>query len=296
MRSFGFSGETRTNHLPLKHLWQYVVFVAFLLPALGCQPTPERESQPENETVLHLIDNYSVPQFSSPQKQLAYANSNFTDIKEKIAALTAVKKIFPTDRLHIGLAELERIYLDLGPDYRLANRSQYKNATTAYHNIITEYGDIKDIRAKALWYLGWISCDLLKERKKGIEYYQAIAEDDRSPSLQLTSPPPWLSIHSSAKKVPEQAVFNQKNLSWSDIANLEIIRNSSDQTVQERTLALLYNNNGTDHVTGLGLKVIVDTADINNRSREILSKYLADTEMKNPVRLDIHTLMQQGSM
>lgn len=271
-----------------------LLLLVFLVLSFGCKQPTGKEPDKETEYTYQSINDYDIPLLPSPAEQLGYARSSFADGQEQRSALKAVGLFHPDDRYHAGLASLELAYLTLGPDYRLAERQQYRQAIQSYLGILDIFPDQPEINAKALWYLGWIYCDLLREKTQGISFYQRIVRHYPKERLSLLPPAPWLSIHFSDSEQGHQPYYPKSSLLWSDIARLEIIRHSSDFNEADNSFTALHQTHGHTPILFLALKLMVQNHGLNNKILVQAKQFLGDGDVpsfqKDDLRLILSTL------
>ncbi len=272
---------------PILCLALSVFLPLILFIAAGCDSPPVSGLNGETKMSYLTVAGYRIPKLSSPEEQLAYARSSFDDQKEQDAALQAVNMIYPDDRLQNGLAALERAYLQLGQDYRLAERRQYTLALQEYNSIREQYADLAEIAAKAVWYMGWVSCDLLQDCQQGISYYQDII--DRYPTQQLDSIPftPWLSIYLDDGDTGLQYMYAKSGLTWAIIAHLEIIRYSTDPDLAWNHYLAVRQDNPAGLLSGKALELLVSRHGLDPRSEKLIDQYLLDEDADEVLKKDL---------
>lgn len=276
-----------------------VLLSAATLLLAGCDPAAD--SQPAEETAsaesFVTVDGYRIPTLPSAPLQLSYGRSSFEDLREKDAALKAVSQHHPGERLYGGLAALERAYLSLGADYRLATGKQKAVAKEKYLEVLDSYHDSPEISAKALWYLGWISCDLFDDPKSGINYYLTLLNSYPEEQLRLLPAAPWRSIYLDESGQDPLMSYPRSAMSWADIARLEIIRHSPDGELAWHAFLAIRDRNPSGLLTGQGLKLLADRRGMGEKSGPLIEQYLeagpAETALKEDLRQLLASYLQQ---
>ena len=272
------------------------VFLCTLLPFLlvfltACKPPVETEQQPEKSFTYLVIDNYQIPELTTPEEQLIYAGSAFENPDEKSAALKAVSIKYPDDRHHSGLAALELAFLQLGDDFRLADKHQCSRAAANYLEIIKDYRDFPGICAKALWYLGWISSDLRGETELGISYYLKIIRQYPDEQIGPLVPAPWLSIYLEEVVQKYPPFYSKAPLSWADLAHLEIIRHSTDINQAWHSYRAIRQRNPIGGIDGSALKILAGKHGITQEISQLIGEYLRSDAVDAILKNDLHSLL-----
>jgi len=268
----------------------HIPLLLLLLLFAACRPSTVEKESTESTYQFMDIDTFHIPILATPEKQLAYARSTFAESAEKVAALKAIKLMYPNDRQTSGMAAMELAFLQLGDDYRFAGEHQCTLAVKNYLAILDEYSDLPEVAAKVLWYLGWISCDLLDDRKTGMAYYQRIV--DRYPEERLTflPPAPWLTILFEDGKEP-QAQYPKSALLWADLARLEIIRNTTDDKRAYHSFSALLQGTSKDRFGGLALKILVTRHGFTPESEQLVKNYLSSPTADEVLKKDLYLAM-----
>lgn len=272
-------------HLPLLRGRLSLLLVLFLLAA--CQSVADPEQRTDRPQHFLVIDTFRIPVLATPEDQLAYARATFEEIEEKSAALQAIKVMHPTARLHAATAELELAYLKLGADYRLADDRRSALAMERYLAIFREYAGIPAIAAKSLWYLGWIACDLRRNKDEGLEYFQEIVDKYPQEILSFLPPAPWLTIRPTDESKEHQPYYPKSALSWAAIAHLEIIRHTTSDEEAWRSFSAIGEKHGNDGFTGLALKTLIATHGFSGRAQLQVGKYLAENSADQALKNDL---------
>lgn len=271
------SGE----RFPQLQLW-WLVLALFCLPAAA---------PAGGDTRSLLVDGRQVPVFATPAEQLAYARANFDDPEEKAAALKALERIHPAAREQAAMAALELAFAALGDDYRLADKNQYDLARRSYLAALEKYPDLPAIAAKALWYLGWIACDLEDDPRQGIRWYERLITLYPEEKLSSVAPVPWLTIRQDEPGQQQHAVSPQAVLTWKDIAHLEIIRHADTRARAERSFAAIQQGGAGEAFTAAALKVLVEHHGFDEHSERLARAYLQQAgpgdALKNDLLLDL---------
>lgn len=272
----------------LPHLL-HLLLLFFLLAMAGCQSSPVAERADENAHRSLAVDGHLVPVFATPEEQLTYARSSFDEVPEKRAALKAIELIHPAARPYAAMAALELAFLELGDDYRQAGGDQCTLAKINYLELLEKYSDLPAIAAKALWYLGWISCDLQDDNQQGIAYYQRLIALYPNEILSFLAPAPWLTIHPAAPDKSQPAAYPKAELTWADIAHLEIIRNTSAREQAWQSFTAIQQAGGDEVFKASALKILVARHGFEPKSEELTRAYLAqpaaDAALQNDLLL-----------
>ena len=273
-----------------------LLLVALFLVA-ACEPSTGSKQQSETKISYLILDGYYIPKLDNAEEQLAYGRASFEDFEEKLAALEAVTRLHPAARMYGGMAALEMAYLSLGADYRLAKHNQCYLAAEKYRNILNEYVDFPEIRAKALWYLGWISCDLLGKTQQAIAYFQQIVSLYPQEQLSILPPPPWLSIYLNGNDRGPLPIFPKPALKWSDIAHLEIIRLTPDSDLAWQSYMTLGTAHPGSAITGQALKLLSihhgTSAKVESAIRKYLENDSSEKMLKKDLLLQLTAIRQQ---
>lgn len=268
-----------------------MLLVATLFLLAACKPPVGSEPQSEKSFTYLVIDTYQIPELTTPEEQLTYARSSFEDPEEKNAALKAVTVLHPKDRLHGGLAALELAFFNLGEDFRLANSHHCSLAAKNYLEIIHEYADLPEICAKAYWYLGWISCDLLGKRELGIAYYLKIIQQYPHEPLSPLPPAPWLSINHEDIVQKHQSFYL---FSWADLARLEIIRHTTDKELAWHSFRAIRQQKAIGGIDGAALRILVANHGLDPKSNQLIREYLRSDSVGSILKNDLLLLLSSS--
>ncbi|MCK5348684.1 MAG: hypothetical protein KAJ25_04810, partial [Desulfobacula sp.] len=232
-------------------------------------------SFPKSELPVISFQGFEIPRFPTAQGQLNYAKSGFASSEEKIAALKILFKTFPEAKLQCGNAALYLAYMNLGYDYRFATKQDYANAIKAYNDVIENYNEYPQILVKANWYLGWIHCDLLKEKKIGVPYFRHIVKTYPNLQMGISSPVPWVSLVYPLTVKGKHPAKNTTNKQWASLSLLEIIRHAPDKNEVFNAFDLLWKNYRNSIPTGLAIKLLLQDKRYAQTAMPYIEKYLA---------------------
>ena len=230
------------------------MMASFIIAIIQCND-PTVESTQHSITIQKTISHkkYSVEIFPSPEEQLRYARSRFSDPEERRAALEVLIERFPEINTVRGKAELEMAYLALGPDHRFATTDVCTQSLKIYRQIIMRFSDLPAICAKAHWYTGWIHADLMNQKRLAIAHYQTIIHRYPGAKLETESPVPWVSFVMPQTKPSDATVNKRTNCHWASLALLEIIRNSDQEEEKWRAFQTLWSDYHDSLATGHAL-------------------------------------------
>lgn len=265
----------------LRLLWLVPLFLLQLTP---CAASSAAHSDIPSRTLL--VDGRQVPVFATPEEQLRYARSTFDETEEKSAALKAQKLIHPGAREHVALAALELAFLSLGDDYRLADRNMFILARNNYLGVLEAYPDLPAIAAKALWYLGWIACDLEGDRQQGIRWYQRLITLYPDEKLSLAPPVPWLTIRADPDR-QQHAAYPKAVLTWTDMANLEIVRHTVNREQAWQSFNAIRRPGGNEPFVAAALKVLVERHGFDEKSEGLVREYLQKPDASHALKNDL---------
>ncbi len=257
----------------------------------GCNDTAPTAPAPRAALPSVTIGGYLVPKFPSPSEQFNYAKSWFADPGEKRAALDAVALLYPVARMEKGHAALELAYTRLGGDYRMASRRRCLETIAEYNDILQEYEDLPEIRAKAHWYIGWIYCDLINETASGIESYRKVVEEYPDVRTVPAPPVPWVSIVYPADLEADRPATNTAPHYWAGIALVEIIRYSRDLDAVWDAFETLWKNYRAAPATGRALKLLLTRPVLGEKAKLFASEYLAGENVSPHLSKDIRMAM-----
>lgn len=224
----------------------------------GCSKQESDFYIPEKAGAIKEFMGYEIPVFSTAREQLNYARSGFWDPDWKKAALRFVIQQFPDQRQACGNAQLDLAYLNFGLDYRFALELDYRNAVKEYKTILTSYADQPEISVKACWYLGWIYCDLLSQKKTGLPYYWRIVRKYPDIAMGISSPVPWVSLVYDQPQNEKQLDQGREKKYWSALSLLEIIRHADEPKIRKQAFAQLWARYRFNVSTGHAIELLLD--------------------------------------
>ncbi|NOX33240.1 MAG: tetratricopeptide repeat protein [Deltaproteobacteria bacterium] len=247
-------------------------FTAMLLNA--CSDESTSLSFPKSEPPIILFQGFKIPKFPTARGQLNYAKSGFPSSEEKKAAFKIMFQIFPEARVECGNAALNLAYMNLGYDYRFAKKLDYYNAIKAYHDVIKNFKEYPVILVKAYWYLGWIHCDLLKEKELGIQYFQHIVKTYPDIKTGISSPVPWVSLVYPLAIKGNLPAKDKTKKQWASLALLEIIRHGRDKNQVFTAFDTLWKNYPDSVPAGLAIKLLLGNKQYAGKALPYIKKYL----------------------
>jgi len=272
-----------------------VLMISLSLLLQGCNDSDQSFLPIEVALPTRMINGFQVPLFPSPEEQLTFTHSSFSSLDEKKAALEAVAAFFPDAAEQRGEAALDLAYLQMGSDYRQATVEQYRNAMAGYENIIEVYHQIPAICAKAYWYMGWISCNLLNDPGRGIEFFRVIV--DRYPGAEMKTALniPLVSI-SESQDMTDHLSGKEKKKYWSELSLLETVRCALDaQTARDAFLRLRAGDPG-GRLTGNALRILLQRQVISPEAVRFAHEYL-ELKTDHPfIEADIRELVSQSRL
>ncbi len=271
-----------------------VVIVSAAL-IFGCRENSSYREQPEKKLVSVVINGYAIPVFPTAEEQFNYTRSWFKDFDEKKASLQGVIQLYPKARLQCGLASLDLAYSLMGNDHRLASKEEYLKAIAQYKELLSSFSDIPEIIAKSYWYTGWIYCDLLKDTTSGIREYQTIISQFPDVAMNLASPVPWVSIVYPFEHTSGRSLDNKPHISWSNLAALEIIRQTEEDSSAWEALQVLWKKNPSHNITGIGLKLLLQRKSLFEKIQPLANEYLRNAATNPYLHKDIETALTQIS-
>ncbi len=229
----------------------------------------------KSELPVILFQGFNIPQFPTAQGQLNYAKSGFPSLEEKKAAFNVLFHMFPEAKAECGSAALYIAYMNLGHDYRFAEKQDYTNAVKAYHDVIKKFEEYPQVIVKAYWYLGWIHCDLLQNKKKGIPYFWHIVETYPDIKTGISSPVPWVSLVYPMTIKGSLPPRDKTKKQWASLALLEIIRHASGKAEVYKAFDLLWKNYQKSIPTGLAIKLLLKNETTAQKAFPYIEPYLA---------------------
>ncbi len=229
--------------------------ITLLLNSCSDESTSLSFSGSELETIS--FQGFKIPQFPTAQGQLNYAKSGFPDSEEKKAAFEIISYLFPEAETECGNAALYLAYMNFGYDYRFAEREDYYNAIKAYHDVINSYKEHPQLLVKAYWYLGWIHCDLLREKEVGTQYFWHIVNTYPDIKIGISSPVPWVSLVYPLTIKGVQPAKDKAEKQWAGIALLEIIRHDNGKIEVSKAFDILWNKYRHTIPTRIAIKLML---------------------------------------
>jgi hypothetical protein len=258
---------------------------------------------PEPVAQIHrtmVKDGYTIQLFSTPEEQLRYAQRWFYDPKEKGAALELLIEIFPGARRVRAEAELELAYLDLGSDHRFATPRSCRLAIDRYKKVFERYPDFSDIRAKTIWYIGWILSDLQDKPLDAAVFFQKVVDDYPDATLNLKSPVPWVSLVLPQIDDRPQAVYETPTYYWASIALLELVRIHDDEDQKWIAFKKLYSDYRSSFATGYAIRALLKASPFLARktlpyAKNHLASMLLHRSMADEISQYIDEIERSGS-
>jgi hypothetical protein len=273
-------------HFCRQYLLSFLAIFFFLI-LTGCDNSSTPLVAARKTLPTTIISGFQIPVFSSPDEQLNYTQSWFDSQDEKKASLLAVARLFPDATGQRAAAALDLSYQLLGQDYRLAASEICLEAIKNYREIIEEFQDLPEICAKAYWYMGWIFCDLLKDKKQGIEMYQIVVI--HYPEMKLNRSPavPWITIVAPIDNTDNQSHSTTSQF-WADIALVEIIRNAEETDTVRKAFSHLWAGHRNSQNIGVALRLLLQRQDLDQETIPFAQEYLqektANPSLQNDVR------------
>lgn len=218
------------------------------------------EPKPEPESTTHrsiVYNGHTIKLFPTPEEQLRYARTWFSDTNKKTASLKVILDKYPQSKYVRAQAELELAYLSIGSDYRYASKEECLLAINNYKKVINDYIDLPSICAKANWYIGWIYAELLNNREEAIAYYQTIIKQYPEEKFNLVPPVPWVSLVLPQIDRKPQTVYARPTYYWASIALLEIIRISNNEHEIWTAFQKLYTDYTNSIATGYAIRELL---------------------------------------
>jgi hypothetical protein len=254
-----------------------VIKILFIFSFLlgSCSEEPVSSFLVESELPHVDYQGFNIPKFPTAQGQLNYAKSGFVDSEKKKAALQIISFLFPGSQVQCGNAALILSYMKLGVDYRFADQHDFNNAINSYLKVIQNYSQHPQILVKANWYLGWIHCDLLNQKKTGIAYFWYIAKTWPEIQMGISSPVPWVSLVYPFVKKKEQLKNSKTDMHWACIALLEIIRHTDDKKQALISFNILWDKYQKTVVTGLALNLMLENNNLAQDVKPFVKQYLS---------------------
>ncbi len=276
----------------LRPVARLALLIVLLLVVAGCDEAPPTFQVREPALQVRTINGHAVPAFPTPEEQLAYTRSSFTDLDEERAALEAVALLFPDAEQQEGEAALELAYLQLGPDYRLASTEARQAAIAAYQAIIKTHGRFPAIAARAQWYVGWIACTLLDERQRGLAAFRAVVE--QYPQVERTTAPgmPLVSLAEPSAEAASPAGGEVRTF-WADLALLAIVRCADGERTAHEAMLQLRQRDPQGRCTGLALRELLRRAPAVTETIGFAHEYLQGSSAHPSIEEDLRALLHE---
>lgn len=246
--------------------------ICTLITLITCSCTPQEDIVPPQapETTHIQIDGFTVPQLPSAAEQLFFARTSDALLPQRIALFKAVAILFTDKRTQIGLAELEIAYLSLGTDYRLSPPSQQQSTAEKYLIIATNYQDIPEVAAKALWYHGWITADLLGQKIKAMDSFLKTIKSYPDQPISRSPVVPWTSINIEQSSTSPPSNSTQAPLTWAGLAYLELVRHgqNAEECLNYYRSLIKYSSEKT--LVFAALKLLATRSDLDSRLLSVI--------------------------
>lgn len=268
-----------------------VAVAAWLCMLQGCGENRQDEHKSGDTPQVLSINTIEIPIFDTPEKQLHYGQSVFEEPLHKRAALQAVCKVFPGERKFCGIASLDLAYLSLGPDYRAADRKIYQKAVAGYQAILDEFGEYREITAKASWYLGWLYCDLLGDRETGLRFYRDIVDRYPDVTMHFDLPLPEVASLYTNDNESSPPVYSRSIKSWATVALVEIARYATAPQDIHFALQKLAAGHDNNLATGMAVKAVVEQGKLPAHSVSIVTDYLEEEASSLYLKEDIKSAL-----
>lgn len=271
----------------------FLIVLLFLCTA--CDTGPRQQQQADGAPSYLEIDTIRIPIFSTSEEQFNYTLSWFAERTKKRAALQAYRQLYPEQKRNCGLAALDLAYLQLGSDYRFAHEKAYFAALASYNSILEEFVDYPQIMAKALWYIGWISMDLLYDRKRGLEAYRQVVREYPREPVSLLPPAPWVSIIYPQDDLENAAAAMPSGRSWAALALVEIIKHTEDAETGWQAFLRLWQEYPEDIATGFGLRVVLrrqyHVDEVLPMARRFMDSNLSNIHLLSDIRKEVKAVI-----
>ena len=277
----------------LRNLAFFLTALALLLQ-LGCSGPPEELVSPAPDQHTLVQDGISLPRFDTAENQLNYAFSGLIDPKEKMAAFRAVLARFPQDRPACARAALGLAYLYLEPEYRFATDLEIRQSINDFERVLADYGDLPDIRAKALWYLGWSHTELNNDPDLGLPYYWQIVHTLGNVPMHLSPTVPWINLVYTQESSLKALKPAGPQTYWAQVALLEIVRNSPDTAQTLSAFQRLMDRFGASQAAGLALKHMLSHPKLASHALPLAAVYLNQPRTNPYLARDIRALMEKA--
>lgn len=271
------------------------IMVGCCIVLLHCGRPDSDTPEPVALTPRTLVrDGYTIQLFPTPEEQLRYAKRWFYDLKEKRAVLEALIENFHDARRVRAEAELELAYLALGTDYRFANPRECRLAIGHYKEVLESYEDLPDIRAKAIWYIGWILSDLLDEPQNAASYYQKVVDEYPNVTLSIKPPVPWVSLVLPQVEDRPQAVYARRTYYWASISLLQLVRIHDDEKRKWSAFEKLYSDYRSSLATAYAIRDLLKAApEMARKTLPLAKKHLESMLFHRSMAREISRLIDE---
>jgi hypothetical protein len=267
------------------------LIVLFFLPLTGCKDLPSEQQFRAEQQETVVIDGITIPILPGSEEQFNYTRSWFAERQVKRAALKAYLQLYPDNKKYCGLAAIDLAYLQLGDDYRFASDKAYFDALDSYEAILAEYTELPEITVKALWYIGWISTDLLYDRQRGLAAYRRVVEDYPRERVSLLPPAPWVSILYPPENSDKSLVQEPSEKNWAALALVEIIKHTEDPEAAWASFIQLWGDYRNDVATGFGLRHVLQRRyhvdETRKMAMEFMEQNLSNLHILGDIRREI---------
>ena len=268
-----------------------ILCFACILFTCSCSSSEEKR-QARDKKIAHIeINGFKVPRLGSASEQFFFAKVSDTHLSKQIALYNAVSILFPKERMQSVDAELEIAYLQLGKDYRLSSLKERKDAAENYLQIATSYHDIPGGAAKALWYHGWITTDLLDQKDKGISSCNKIIEQYQNQPVSHPPFVPWTSINLTHNQDIPGNRSPQNPLTWGEMAYLELIRHGQSATISLGHYKSLHHHVAKSSVIPSALKLLIKRDDLDLGVISTIETEIATSKLTQRERDELTALL-----
>ena len=183
-------------------------------------------------------------------------------------------------------------YLHLEPEYRFASPLEIRQAANDFSAVLKAYGDIPGIRAKSLWYLGWIYTELTSDPHTGLRFYWKIVKELSFVPMNLSPTAPWVNLVYPSQPAQKALKPAAPKTYWAQVALLEIVRNSPDKDQAVRACDLLMERYPASQAAGLALKHMLADPGLAAHALPASALYLSLPPSNPYLARDIQTLAE----
>jgi len=260
----------------------------------ACSPAPESQEVPSpTASKLQVQNDFALPELATAQAQLAVALSRINSPRQQEAALKQVIQQHGRQRPVVAQARLALAYLSLGGDYRLAGPETCRAAIAAYRDIAREFGDLAAVGAKANWYVGWIATDLLGDVDTGMAAYWRVADQFAGIAHLLAPTAPWVTLVQAVMGTGPDNDQRAVHPPLSDIALLEIVRNSPRSDERQAALDRLASSAPAGRVTGYALRSLLGRTQVPESIIQQAVSCLQSASLEDPLWEEVASLLQE---